>query len=162
MTAWAKDYWLALHPYSAGGAYVNFMMEEGQERVQATYRDNYAWLAQIKAKYTHTLMQFQESRVANTRPSRAIGDYAGTFRDSLYGDVIVRAQDGKLSLQMGRGQIADLAHWHYDSFLVTWRDPLFGEIFPALVTFTTDANAQVSALSMQINRDLIVARRGKP
>jgi FAD/FMN-containing dehydrogenase len=34
-----------------GGSYVNFMMEEGQERVQATYGDNYARLAQIKAKY---------------------------------------------------------------------------------------------------------------
>jgi len=51
ITSWSKDYWLALHPYSAGGAYVNFMMEEGQERVQATYRDNYARLAQIKARY---------------------------------------------------------------------------------------------------------------
>jgi len=30
---------------------VNFMMEEGQERVQATYRDNYQKLAQIKKKY---------------------------------------------------------------------------------------------------------------
>ena len=28
---WAKGYWDALHPYSAGGAYVNFMMEEGQD-----------------------------------------------------------------------------------------------------------------------------------
>ena len=27
------------------------MMDEGQERVQAAYRDNYARLAQIKAKY---------------------------------------------------------------------------------------------------------------
>ena len=34
-----------------GGAYVNFMMDEGQERVQATYRDNYARLAQVKAAY---------------------------------------------------------------------------------------------------------------
>ncbi len=49
--AWTKAYWEALHPYSAGGAYVNFMMEEGQERVQATYRDNYERLARIKAKY---------------------------------------------------------------------------------------------------------------
>ena len=30
-----------LHPYSAGGAYVNFMMDEGQDRVRATYRGNY-------------------------------------------------------------------------------------------------------------------------
>src|ERR1051326_4939693 len=48
---WTIDYFEALHPYSMGGSYVNFMMEEGQERVQATYGDNYARLAQIKAKY---------------------------------------------------------------------------------------------------------------
>jgi hypothetical protein len=34
-----------------GGAYVNFMMEEGQDRVQATYRDHYDRLAKIKATY---------------------------------------------------------------------------------------------------------------
>lgn len=48
---WTIDYWQALHPYSAGGAYVNFMMDEGQERVQATYRENYPRLAAIKAEY---------------------------------------------------------------------------------------------------------------
>ena len=51
ITAWCKEYWDALHPYSAGGAYVNFMMEEGQERVQGTYRDNYERLSEVKAKY---------------------------------------------------------------------------------------------------------------
>jgi FAD/FMN-containing dehydrogenase len=48
---WCVDYWEALHPSSMGGAYVNFMMEEGQERVQATYRGNYARLARVKAHY---------------------------------------------------------------------------------------------------------------
>jgi len=51
ITSWAREYWEALHPYSAGGAYVNFMMDEGQERVKATYRGNYSRLAQIKKKY---------------------------------------------------------------------------------------------------------------
>lgn len=51
ITAWAKDYWNALHPYSAGGAYVNFMMEEGEDRVKATYGDNYDRLVEIKNKY---------------------------------------------------------------------------------------------------------------
>jgi FAD/FMN-containing dehydrogenase len=51
ITRWTKDYWNALHPYSAGGAYVNFMMDEGSERVRATYRDNYDRLAAIKAQY---------------------------------------------------------------------------------------------------------------
>jgi hypothetical protein len=48
---WCIGYWDATHPYSAGGAYVNFMMEEGQERVRATYQDNYDRLARIKAQY---------------------------------------------------------------------------------------------------------------
>jgi hypothetical protein len=48
---WSVDYFEALHPYSAGGAYVNMMMDEGQERVRASYRDNYPRLAAIKAEY---------------------------------------------------------------------------------------------------------------
>jgi len=51
ITDWCKSYWEALHPYSSGGAYLNFMMDEGQERVQAGYRDNYQRLAAIKKKY---------------------------------------------------------------------------------------------------------------
>jgi len=51
VTKWTKDYWEALHPYSAGGAYINFMMDEGQDRIRATYKDNYDRLAMIKAKY---------------------------------------------------------------------------------------------------------------
>lgn len=51
ISAWAKDYWEALHPFSAGGAYINFMMEEGQERIKASYRDNYERLVRIKTKY---------------------------------------------------------------------------------------------------------------
>ena len=49
--AWSRGYQEALHPYSAGGAYVNMMMDEGQERVRASYRDNYDRLAQVKATY---------------------------------------------------------------------------------------------------------------
>ncbi len=51
MIQWARDYWMALHPYSAGGGYINMMMDEGTDTVQAAYRDNYARLAQIKARY---------------------------------------------------------------------------------------------------------------
>ena len=47
ISTWAKEYWSALHPYSAGGAYVNFMMEEGEDRIRATYGKNYERLAKI-------------------------------------------------------------------------------------------------------------------
>ena len=48
---WTVDYFEALHPHSAGGAYVNMMMDEGQERVKASYRGNYQRLAEIKKAY---------------------------------------------------------------------------------------------------------------
>jgi FAD/FMN-containing dehydrogenase len=51
ITQWTKSYWNELHPYSAGGAYVNFMMEEGQDRVKATYGSNYERLVKVKNKY---------------------------------------------------------------------------------------------------------------
>jgi FAD binding domain/Berberine and berberine like len=48
---WAIGYWEALHPYSAGGAYVNFMMDEGDQRLRAAYGSNYDRLARVKASY---------------------------------------------------------------------------------------------------------------
>ncbi|MGD8793672.1 MAG: FAD-binding oxidoreductase [Anaerolineae bacterium] len=51
ITRWAREYWKALHPLSAGGGYVNFMMEEGQDRIRATYRDNYQRLVAVKTRY---------------------------------------------------------------------------------------------------------------
>ena len=52
LRSWTVDYWDALHPHSAGGGYVNFLGEgEGQDRVRATYGDNYDRLARVKAQY---------------------------------------------------------------------------------------------------------------
>lgn len=52
ITRWTKGYWEAVHPYSAKGGYVNFMMEDGDdERLKATYGDNYDRLVALKAKY---------------------------------------------------------------------------------------------------------------
>ena len=51
MTQWARDYWQDLHPTSAGGAYINFMMDEGQDRVRASYLGNYERLVRVKDRY---------------------------------------------------------------------------------------------------------------
>jgi len=63
ITSWTKDYFEALHPTSAGGGYVNFLMDdEGQDRVKASYRDNYARLAQIKRRYDpHNLFHINQN-----------------------------------------------------------------------------------------------------
>jgi len=67
MIRWARDYWMALHPYSAGGGYVNMMMDEGTDNVKAAYRDNYARLAQIKATYDPSNLFHVNQNIKPTR-----------------------------------------------------------------------------------------------
>jgi FAD/FMN-containing dehydrogenase len=59
---WSIDYHEALHPYSAGGAYVNMMMDEGEERVRASYGGNYERLTQVKRAYDpHNLFRVNQN-----------------------------------------------------------------------------------------------------
>ena len=51
VTNWCKDYYHAMSPFSIGGSYVNFMMEEGQDRIKSSYGNNYDRLVEVKRKY---------------------------------------------------------------------------------------------------------------
>jgi FAD/FMN-containing dehydrogenase len=71
--SWTKNYYDALHPYSAGGAYVNFLMgDEGDDRVKATYGDNYERLVAIKDKYDpQNLFRVNQNIKPSARKSEA-------------------------------------------------------------------------------------------
>ena len=69
ITAWARDYWEALHGFSMGGSYVNFLMDEGEDRVRATYRGNHERLAAIKAAVDPGNLF---SSTQNIRPERRV------------------------------------------------------------------------------------------
>lgn len=51
VSGWAKEYWERLHPTSAGSAYLNFVADEGADRVRAAYRDNFERLTRVKHRY---------------------------------------------------------------------------------------------------------------
>jgi FAD/FMN-containing dehydrogenase len=52
LKTWGRAYWKAVHPYNHAGGYTNFMMDDEVEgRLEATFGDNYARLAAIKAAY---------------------------------------------------------------------------------------------------------------
>lgn len=51
ISSWTKEYWETLHPFSAGGAYLNFIGDEGSDRVKASYGQNYERLVTLKKKY---------------------------------------------------------------------------------------------------------------
>jgi FAD/FMN-containing dehydrogenase len=48
---WARDFFRAAARYATGGVYVNFMTDDGTDRIASAYGANYARLARIKAKY---------------------------------------------------------------------------------------------------------------
>jgi FAD binding domain/Berberine and berberine like len=75
ITTWARNYYEALHPFGAGGAYVNFMMEEGDDRIRATYRANYDRLTVVKAKYDpgNFFRINQNIRPASSRDASTVG-----------------------------------------------------------------------------------------
>jgi len=73
ITDWAKRYWEELHPTSAGGAYINFMMDEGADRVRASYLANFDRLAQVKARYDpENLFHINQNIPPAARPGAGI------------------------------------------------------------------------------------------
>jgi hypothetical protein len=49
---WTRAYHDALHPHSAGGAYVNMMMhDEGADRVRESFGENFDRLVEVKRRY---------------------------------------------------------------------------------------------------------------
>lgn len=51
---WARGLWEAMRPFSTGGVYANNLGEEGFDRVQAAYGENYPRLVAVKNKYDPT------------------------------------------------------------------------------------------------------------
>lgn len=86
----------------------------------------------------------EAGRVAGTKPSFDLAAYAGTYRDDLYGEVTVTADSGGLVMRFGPFYTGALAHWHYDTFKVTWRDPEQGF---DLVTFVLNGDGRVDHLT---------------
>lgn len=100
--------------------------------------------------------KLEASRVPNTKPSLILKDYAGTYTGNLYGDATITEENGKLVLRMlpSPNFVADLEHWHYDTFRIRWR-PSVSYNFPAgFVTFAIDKNGKASDFSIdQPNND---------
>lgn len=86
------------------------------------------------------------ARVAGTRPSLDLAKYAGTYADSMYGDISVKLQAGKLQARFGIHFDGDLEHWHYDTFRANWNARHRGR---TMVTFALDADGKVRSLDFE-------------
>ena len=63
-------------------------------------------------------------RNAESKPSLPLAAYAGRYRDSWYGDILVENRGGRLAISFSHTkQLAgDLEHWQYDTFVARWKD----------------------------------------
>jgi CubicO group peptidase (beta-lactamase class C family) len=58
----------------------------------------------------------EAKRIKDTRPSRDLAAFAGTYHDDAYGDAVVALENGGLVFRWSRMAIP-LTHYHYDTFL---------------------------------------------
>ena len=82
-------------------------------------------------------------RIPDTRPSLPLAQYAGTYADSLVGDVVVTGEGGKLRLRMSSTHSGTLEHWEYDTFRLRWDNAWEGTEF---ATFTIGRDGAPSRL----------------
>jgi len=85
----------------------------------------------------------EAARVTGTSPSLAQAQYAGVYADSMYGEISVTEENGGLVARFGPHYTGDLQHWHFDTYAIVWRNPVFG---PTRVTFQLDASGRVRSL----------------
>ncbi len=86
------------------------------------------------------------TRVAGTEPSLATDQYVGLYTDSLYGDIRVEVEDDGLVLRYSDEYVADLEHWHFDTYRATWRPAGFGRTF---ATFDLDHRGRIESLDLR-------------
>ncbi len=121
------------------------------------------WSAEIlqrtkdgKKAETEEQAKIDASQIKNTKPSLKISDYAGIYTSQMYGDVTVTEENGKLVLRLKPAPnfVADLEHWHYDTFQIKWRSSVNYNFPRGFVTFTIDKNGKTDELKIdQPNND---------
>jgi CubicO group peptidase (beta-lactamase class C family) len=122
-------------------AYLGVPERDWGDAVWASYQRQYA-AAQARRDALHA------ARVVGTRPTLDAAAYAGTYVDSLYLDAAVRTENGRLVLQLwdDADMIADLEHWHHDTFRAVWRNRAMREEF---VWFNLGRDGHVDSLEIQ-------------
>lgn len=81
-------------------------------------------------------------------PAHALADYAGTYRDPWYGDIVVRQTGEGLRLHFTRSKLLEgpLLPWNGETFLAQWPDRSLDA--DALITFETDETGKVTGMKL--------------
>ena len=99
---------------------------------------------ELEAQAKQEMKNQEATRVSGTKPSLPLEKYAGTYSDTVAGDLTVRQENSGLVLQYGK-LVADISHWQYDTFQASWRQRRLGKV---LVTFVLGADGKVEEMRM--------------
>jgi len=105
---------------------------------------------QRKAKVQAERDAIHAARISGTRPSVPLEAFQGRFEDDLYAGAEVRLEGGRLVLRLWDDpeQVADLEHWHHDTFRAVWRNRAMREEF---VWFTRGPGGGIDQLHIDWN-----------
>ncbi len=101
----------------------------------------------LEEKAKETEKKAEADRVKGTQPALTPENYAGTYKNDLYGEAGVTEEKGKLVLRFGPAFTGDLEHWHYDTFRARWRNPTAPHTF---VTFALNTQGKVEELKVDL------------
>jgi CubicO group peptidase (beta-lactamase class C family) len=104
--------------------------------------------ARAEARTADADRQAAGARAAGSRPSLALAEYAGTYRDDWYGDVSIAADRDRLTIRFARTPALDgtLEHWQHDTFVARWRDRELRA--DAFVTFALKPDGSIDLVRM--------------
>jgi CubicO group peptidase (beta-lactamase class C family) len=98
--------------------------------------------------------QVERARVPGTRPSLPLEKYAGSYVSTLYGEARIALENGGLVLRLlpAPDFVAELIHWHYDTFELKWRKdfPWFGN---GRAQFVLDQDLAVAEIKLDVPND---------
>jgi len=93
-------------------------------------------------------MAAEAARPATPSVWLPLDKYAGTYSDSLNGDVKVSLQDGKLVLAYHPGLTAVLEPWQFNTFLVDWQQASLYSAGRLLATFSVGSDGRPTELNV--------------
>ena len=102
-----------------------------------------------ESKADDSFATHEKARDKNRKPSLSLANYAGTYRDPWYGDVVISSEGGKLRLRFSKTAqlIGTLSPWQHDAFTVRWDDRTLNA--DAFISFSLDMDGHIREARME-------------
>ena len=142
-------------PGSAYAAVSNFLLETLLGITPADWIQIYLDLEKEgREKEEQAKKRRDDTRAQDTSPSLELEKYAGEYESAMIGGAVVGVEGSGLHIQLAAHETmsGSLEHWHYDTFLCRWDDPVLGE---SLIPFITDGQGRVAEFRVKIREDWI-------